>query len=192
MALIKIKPNRMDVAIADAIARSTRPVPEEIARAITWAADEKLLLALAAAGWFATRRRAEPVRRAGDHMLLLTATASLIPHVLKSIFDQKRPDREIVRSHLRGVPVSGKSYDAFPSGHALHMGALASAASAWPAPARATVRGLAFGLSLTRIFILAHWTSDVAAGFVMGIVLERLVRPWTGYPKTRPVHASIK
>ena len=29
--------------------------------------------------------------------------------------------------HINGVPVSGKSRDAFPSGHAVHIGALASA-----------------------------------------------------------------
>jgi hypothetical protein len=45
MALITVKPNEIDVAIAAAIARKARPVPEEVARAVTWGADEKLLLA---------------------------------------------------------------------------------------------------------------------------------------------------
>jgi len=55
MALITVKPNEIDVAIAAAIARKARPVPEEVARAVTWGADEKLLLALAAVGWLVTR-----------------------------------------------------------------------------------------------------------------------------------------
>jgi undecaprenyl-diphosphatase len=37
-------------------------------------------------------------------------------------------------------------------------------------------------LSATRIAILAHWVSDVVAGFAIGIVLERIVRRFTGYP----------
>jgi undecaprenyl-diphosphatase len=44
------------------------------------------------------------------------------------------------------------------------------------------VRTLAVGNSLTRILVLAHWASDVVAGFALGAVLERLLRPWTGYP----------
>jgi membrane-associated phospholipid phosphatase len=38
------------------------------------------------------------------------------------------------------------------------------------------------GLSLTRVVVLAHWASDVVAGFVLGAALERLLRLWTGYP----------
>ena len=77
---------------------------------------------------------------------------------------------------------SGKRDDAFPSGHALHMGALASAAGPLPAGPRRAIRALAVGLSLTRVAILAHWASDVVAGFALGAGLERLLRPWTGYP----------
>jgi membrane-associated phospholipid phosphatase len=88
----------------------------------------------------------------------------------------------MVIGHVHGASFSGKREDAFPSGHALHMGAVASAAGALPAGARRTIRGLAVGLSLTRILVLAHWTSDVVAGFALGAALERLLRLWTGYP----------
>ena len=124
---------KADVAIARAIARDTKPAPEEIARVLTWGADEKVLLVLAAAGWLGTRRRGEPLRRAGNHALLVTVAASLLPHALKAVFDQTRPDRRTVLGHLHGISFSGKRDDAFPSGHALHMGALASAAGTLPA-----------------------------------------------------------
>lgn len=65
---------------------------------------------------------------------------------------------------------------------ALHMGALASAAGALPAGPRQAIRALAVGLALTRIVVLAHWASDVVAGFALGAVLERSLRVWTGYP----------
>jgi len=177
-----VRPTAPDTAIARAIARNTEPVPEAIARALTWGADEKLLLVLAAAGWVAARGRDEALRRAGNHALLVTVAASLLPHALKSMFDQTRPDRTTVLGHIRGVSFSGRRDDAFPSGHALHMGALASAAGTLPVGPRRVLRGVAIALSLTRVVVLAHWVSDVVAGFVLGAGLERLLRLWTGYP----------
>jgi membrane-associated phospholipid phosphatase len=179
---ITIRPTRADVAVARAIARDTAPAPEEIARALTWGADEKVLLVLAAAGWLASRSGGEPLRRAGNHAVLVTVAASLLPHGLKLLFDQTRPDRRTVMGHVHGISFSGKREDAFPSGHALHMGALASAAGTLPAGPRRAIRALAVGLSLTRVVVLAHWASDVVAGFALGAILERLLRLWTGYP----------
>jgi undecaprenyl-diphosphatase len=143
-------------------------------------------MALAAAGWIATRTQGEPLRRAGNHALLVAATAALLPHLLKSVFDQTRPDRTTVFGHLHGVSFSGKREDAFPSGHALHMGALASAAGPLPAGPRRAIRALAVGLCLTRIVVLAHWASDVVAGFALGAALERMLRLLSGYPVKEP------
>jgi membrane-associated phospholipid phosphatase len=184
-----IRPTKADVAIARTVARKTSPVPERLARALTWGADEKLLLALTAVGWLASRGAGEPMRRAGNHALLVAAAASLLPHGMKRLFDQTRPDRRTVVGHLHGVSFSGKREDAFPSGHALHMGALASAAGALPAGPRRVVRTLAIGLSLTRVAVLAHWASDVLAGFAVGMALERFLRCWTGFPQ-KGVHAD--
>ena len=178
---VTVRPTGADIAIARAITRNTKPAPEAVARALTWAADEKVLLVLAVAGWLASRGRSDALRRAGNHALLVTA-ASLLPHALKAAFDQTRPDRRTVLGHLHGIPFSGKRDDAFPSGHALHMGALASAAGTMPAGPRRAIQTVAVGLSLTRIMVLAHWASDVVAGFVLGAILERLLRLWTGYP----------
>jgi membrane-associated phospholipid phosphatase len=179
---VTVQPTKADISIARGIARDTKPAPEEIARALTWGADEKVLLVLAAAGWLASRRRGEPLRRAGNHALLVTVAASLLPHGLKLLFNQTRPDRRTVIGHFHGISFSGKREDAFPSGHALHMGALASAAGALPSVPRRAIRAVAVGLSLTRIVVLAHWASDVVVGFALGALLERLLRPWTGYP----------
>jgi undecaprenyl-diphosphatase len=179
---ITVRPTKADVVIARRIARETAPAPEEIARALTWGADEKVLLILSAAGWFVSRVGDEPLRRAGNHALLVTVAASLVPHGLKVLFNQTRPDRRTVVGHVNGVSFSGKREDAFPSGHALHMGALASVAGTLPSGPRRMIRALALVLSLTRIVVLAHWASDVVAGFALGAILERALRLWTGYP----------
>ncbi|MGB3865437.1 MAG: phosphatase PAP2 family protein [Xanthobacteraceae bacterium] len=99
---------------------------------------------------------------------------------MKRIFDQIRQDRTTVKGHLHGIPVSGDGMGAFPSGHALHMGALASAAAVLPRRYKVPIWGVALGLSATRVTILAHWLSDVTAGFVTGIALERFIRWFTG------------
>ena len=179
---VTVRPTGADIAIARAIIRNTKPAPEAVARALTWGADENVLLVLAVAGWLASRGRSDGLRRAGNHALLVTTAASLLPHALKAGFDQTRPDRRTVLGHLHGIPFSGKRDDAFPSGHALHMGALASAAGTLPAAPRRAIRALAVSFSLTRVVILAHWASDVVAGFALGAILERLLRLWTGYP----------
>jgi membrane-associated phospholipid phosphatase len=186
---VTIRSTEADVAIAHTVARKTSGPPEKLARALTWGADEKVLLALTAIGWLASRGAGEPARRAAHHAVLVAAAASLLPHGMKRLFDQTRPDRMTVVGHLHGVSFSGKRKDAFPSGHALHMGALASAAGALPVGPRRTVRTLAIVLSLTRIAVLAHWASDVVAGFAVGMALERFLRCLTGFPQ-REVHGD--
>src|SRR6476661_2819652 len=83
---ISVRPTDTDIAIARGIARHTAPAPEEVARTLTWGADEKILLVLAAAGWVLSRGRSEPLQRAGNHALLTTVAASLLPHAMKSLF----------------------------------------------------------------------------------------------------------
>ena len=170
MALVRVRPTVADVAIADAVvARTGRPT-EHVARALTWGADEHVLCALAFGWWLYTRSGDTRARRASDHVLLTTLVASALPHILKRVFDQERPDRLTVIGHLRGIPLSGKRLDAFPSGHAVHPTAQRNAA--W------VIGG---GLVLTRIVLLAHWASDVVAGLAVGAITERLLRLLTGF-----------
>jgi membrane-associated phospholipid phosphatase len=181
MAAITVRPTRADVSIANAISAHTGRSTEQAAEFITWGADEHILCTLATGWWLYTRGKPADQRRAADHILLTTVVTSALPHVLKKVFDQERPDRTTIRGHLRGVPFSGKRQDAFPSGHAVHIGALASAASRLPPGQRNLVWAAGAGLVLTRVVLLAHWASDVAAGLAVGALTERLLRFVTGY-----------
>jgi len=178
MGLVTIRPTKADRAIANAIASRTTPDLEQAAELLTWGADEKLLLALSVGAWLYAARRPR-LRPVTDHILTVSLLSAVLPHLVKRAVDQTRPDRITVEGHRRGVPWSGRARDAFPSGHALHMGALASAAGLFPTPQRRIARGLAVALSATRILLLAHWTSDVVAGFAAGALIERLIRPIT-------------
>ncbi|MGY4626344.1 phosphatase PAP2 family protein [Bradyrhizobium sp. USDA 4486] len=194
MALVTVKPTRIDTAIANEIADHTSSGLEHAAETLTWGADEHVVLALAAAGWLYTRLQSPQKRRLADHVLMVSLATAVLPHVLKSVFDQTRPDRLTVRGHWRGIPFSGRSRDAFPSGHAVHMGALASAAGLLPPARRRVARALAVVLSLTRVALLAHWISDVVAGFTLGVLVERLLRPFTlGKPRqVRPSASRVR
>lgn len=187
MALLTVRPTAADVAIANAIAAHTDPPAEEVAGVVTWGADEHILNALALGWWLCARGRAATHRRAADHVLITTLAASVLPHLLKRIFDQQRPDRRALRAHWRGVPLSGNEYDAFPSGHAVHVGALASAASRLPTRQRNIVWLIGAGLVASRVVLLAHWTSDVVAGLAIGAATERLLRRFTGYGRDRDI-----
>jgi membrane-associated phospholipid phosphatase len=133
------------------------------------------------AWWIYSRGQTRRQRRIADHLLLTTLVASGLPHLIKTIFDQPRPDRLTVRGHWRGVPLSGNRSDAFPSGHAVHVGALASAASCLPRRQRDVVWLVGICLVATRVVLLAHWTTDVLVGLALGVVTERCLRRLTGY-----------
>ena len=78
---VTVRPTGADIAIARAITRNTKPAPEAVARALTWGADENVLLILAVAGWLASRGRSAELRRAGNHALLVTTAAALLPRM---------------------------------------------------------------------------------------------------------------
>jgi membrane-associated phospholipid phosphatase len=185
MALITVRPTQLDKDIARGIARHTDVPVEESAEVLTWGADEHLLIAAATVGWLLTRRSEEPLRRLSTHFLVCSLSSAVLPHVLKAFIEQQRPDRRTVSGHWRGVPLSGKSEDAFPSGHALHVGALASAATLLPLKKRNWAWAVGALLVGTRVLLLAHWFTDVLAGLGLGVLLERLMRRMT---KPMPIH----
>ena len=85
----------------------------------------------------------------------------------------------MIHGRRHGILRSGRPYDAFPSGHAMHVGAVTSAISqAYPKSAL-IAWGIGGVVALTRIILLAHWTTDVLAGLTMGVIVERCLRPLT-------------
>jgi membrane-associated phospholipid phosphatase len=177
MALWRFGETKIDRQVARAVVRNTNPAIERSARLLTWAADEHVLYVIAAGLWLASREGDKRQRRQTDHMVLSVVATVILPHILKRLIDQERPDRCMVYGRRHGIPRSGKPFDAFPSGHAMHIGAFASAVS-WAFPERAPTAWVLGGLvALTRIILLAHWTTDVLAGLTMGSLVERCLRP---------------
>jgi membrane-associated phospholipid phosphatase len=176
MQQLCVPPGSIDRAVARTAARYTSPSIQKVARLATWAGDKHLLIALAAAHWLGSRRQGARRRVQADHLLSTVVFASVVPGLLKSVIDQERPDRCMVGPERKGIETSGKARDAFPSGHAVNMGATASAL-AWIYPDNKSLFwGLAAAITSTRVAILAHWASDVVVGAALGAGLEEAAR----------------
>ncbi len=187
-APIHVPPTQLDRIVADTCYRLASPRIEPIFRALTWLADEKLMLAGAGAVWLGMRSlsRDRALSRAADQMLLSVAISAAVPHVAKLAFVRERPDRTRVGSRRKGIPKSGKAFDSFPSGHAVHVGALAAAADGMAPGHRAAVWSTALALAGTRVVLLAHNLTDVIAGLMVGIAINRLVARLFGFAGMAP------
>lgn len=151
---------------------------EQVLKLATCLADERAILAGTALFWAYGRlvqRDPEMTRRA-DHLLGCALVSAALPHLIKRVVDRKRPDRTVVHGRRHGIPRSGKPMDSFPSGHALHLGALAMAFRRMTRPPlRPIVWPAALSLASTRVLLLAHYPTDVAAGLALGVVIDRAI-----------------
>jgi membrane-associated phospholipid phosphatase len=184
--LFKLPPTRWDIAVAKAAERVARPGEERSLRVVTWLADEKIMLAAVAAFWMGAYglSRSQALKTEADRMLLSVGVAGLLPHLFKRLIDRTRPDRTVVHGRRRGIPRSGDPHDSFPSGHALHIGAIAGPLlRVTPPNGRPAVLAGLGALALTRVLLLAHYVSDVAAGLLLGAGLGAAVTRLTGNDK---------
>ena len=174
MKLIRIPIFPFDKWIGRWVARTSPAWARRGSRVLSWLADERFTIGLSASFWLVTRLVSRH-RHLATHTLRVAAVTAVVPHLLKWITVQERPDRAEPAARQRRVAHSGRAFDAFPSGHAVHLGGLAAVASR-AMPRHASVVWFTAGmLGITRILVLAHWSSDVAAGLALGAELERLM-----------------
>lgn len=106
-----------------------------------------------------------------DSALASILASGILTPVLKRVIGRTRPNQDEGSTAFH--PFSGDQ--AFPSGHATQAFAVASVISAhsdevWVSICAYTVAGL---VGFSRIYHDAHWSSDVAAGAVIGTVVGR-------------------
>lgn len=169
--VFRLPPSRIDLAVGRFARDMATPREERTLRVLTWLADEKLMLTAVAVFWLGVRAAHQPLRieREADRMLLGVGIAGLVPHLFKRLVNRKRPDRTLVHGPRHGIPFSGNAWDSFPSGHALHIGAIAGPLWRLSTPhVRPAVLAALGGLAVTRVLLLAHYVSDVLAGLAIG------------------------
>lgn len=112
------------------------------------------------------------VDRRSGMLMALGSLASFLDDVVKDVFARHRPDANLV--HVLN-PVTGYSY---PSGHAVFFTWLAFMLAAglaprvsrrWRLPLWSAAVFLAVVACLGRVWVGAHWPSDVIGGFVMAL-----------------------
>jgi undecaprenyl-diphosphatase len=127
-----------------------------------------ILLLITAAVLVSRGRGLEPAALAGGFALVV-----LVVHLMKVGFDRPRPSSSLVAT----------SGAAFPSGHAAYATAWVCAAVALAARVRPAGRAplvlgavvVAAVIGLSRVYLRAHWLSDVAAGWGLGFAIFGLL-----------------
>jgi membrane-associated phospholipid phosphatase len=105
---------------------------------------------------------------------ITAVAATVLPHLMKHLFWQERPDRWSFQAHIHGAPFSSRPLHSFPSNAGCGgLGLPRSQRLVW------------VQVVLTRVLLLAHWVSDVVAGLAVGAALERIVRRLTVYRRPR-------
>lgn len=175
-SFIELPPTKADLALARWLAGQARPSLESSTKLVTYLADERLVVGATLGFWAACHASSSgaKARHGADQLMLGAALATILPHLIKRFVDRERPDRRVVHGRRHGIPRSGNKWDSFPSGHAVQLGTLATLGYRlagrrvrpllWPA---------ALVLAATRIVLLAHYASDVAAGLVLGAMVGR-------------------
>lgn len=150
-----------------------------VAPLVIWGklSDQPPLAALSAAfGLYGLVRGDERALRTGLRMGLSLAVATVIKTAIKQSVDRTRP-RVLVES---GQYVSGRGkhnesdYNSFPSGHSAGAVAIArSITREYPDTAALAYAG-ATAAGVAQIVYRAHYPTDVAVGFLVGIVGETI------------------
>jgi undecaprenyl-diphosphatase len=116
--------------------------------------------------WVMERRLVQTFRSAFP-MLMGLITAGLVVQVVKRLVHTPRPLTVLGAQHVHLVlePLGQLS---FPSGHAAAVAALAMAVTLRYGRLVTWVWVLAFLGGLSRVYVGAHWVTDVAAGWLIG------------------------
>jgi len=162
--------------------RLATPIFQFALRVTDWAKGGPWIAAaaityIAAQGWMALAKETPLARTISDYALALLASfvvGSVILHTIKIFLGRRRP-RDEFEHGLYGFRwfTWQLQHDSFPSGHSMTIFCVAVVLSvAFPLLAPVWLL-LAFGLSLTRAMLTAHFLADVMVGAAIGIIATR-------------------
>ena len=155
-------------------------IAETLDRLDTWWLLILLIAALVGGLWW-SGRMVQAV-----YLGVSIGVALILNPLLKLAFARPRPTEALVTI----------SSAAFPSGHTTTATTIATALTViawptrwrWPMVAAAAIFSLAMGVS--RVYLGAHWTSDVLGGWALGFTIAMAVRAVTPWPSPEEAAAA--
>jgi undecaprenyl-diphosphatase len=150
-----------------------------------------LVISLAVGGWFLWRSRDW---RPGVDLLAALLGAIVLYRVVKAILDRPRPP---VGFRAVGVVVGS----AYPSGHATQATAVLAVLALLLMSNRGRRGGLAIGwaaglaiflIGASRVYLGVHWTTDVVAGWALGLFWMATLVVGAGRGAFRPRGAPLR
>jgi undecaprenyl-diphosphatase len=125
------------------------------------------------------RKLGQFILLASAYVFATVALSGIISNLIKRLIGRGRP----IEFHDLGLlsfhPLAGDyKFESFPSGHATTLGALAMALTLLFPRFRYVFFTLGIVIALMRIFVSAHYPSDVTAGFLFGIWFSLVTAYW--------------
>lgn len=112
-------------------------------------------------------------RHEGKVVLITLITGAIIGEgMLKNMIRRPRPFNEI--KNLKIIIAKPSSYS-FPSGHTLSSFAAANVLSKYFTEYELIFMGLAFLISISRVYLCVHYPTDIIAGIVIGMMLSKVI-----------------
>lgn len=107
-------------------------------------------------------------------ILLVIISDQLSSSVLKNLFPRLRPMNDPYNNPIINVLVEHTSTKSFPSSHAVNNFAVAVFLSYYYEKLKKIFYGIAIVIGFSRIYVGAHYPSDVLGGALIGLVLGYL------------------
>ncbi len=119
-------------------------------------------------------KKEEKIVEAGKKGIYAVAAAGVLSQIIKHIIGRPRPKVLEAFGFTLG-PSLLPGFDSFPSGHATSSFAVAYTLSAYLPWMKYPLYGYAILVSVSRIYVGAHFPSDVFAGIILGTVTGRMI-----------------
>ncbi|MGV3549141.1 phosphatase PAP2 family protein [Rhizobium sp.] len=121
--------------------------------------------------WLSSRSRmAVAAIQIAFYVFVSVALSGIIAVIVKRAVGRPRPEMSGDYGIFTVNPFMNKSeFESFPSGHATTDGAFFAALALLYPPLRWYFLAFGFVLALTRVFVSAHYPSDVLAGYGLGV-----------------------